>query len=423
MATFNIVVLPAKVLKDGKHKIRIAVAHRGDTRYIPTNYMVDSPSEISGNQVVGRGDAGYINVQLRKRLNELQEIYDSINDPDIYTCSQLVDILKRKGGIEKKVFETVFKEYVDMLVEKGQTSSARLYGLARDRFEDFYKSEEILLEAIQPMDIVRFDSFLRKRGCAAATIKTYMSLIKVVIDYAVKMKYIKYEVEPFQFYDMPTYEPRELWFTIEEFRKVYNDSPTSYNYTIMRDVWLLTFFLGGANIVDILDYNFKGKTMMKYQRTKTKNTKKDSGWTVFDLQPEALEIIKKHMSRSGKLHFGKYMTKNAISQLFVRDSGKYMDSLGIDKKFILTAARKTFFQIGFDNKESTDILDYCVGHARSKRMAMNYATIRPEMATACMRRVFDIALGLENAGKSDNGTDLEQKGNNSDEFTTFLGDY
>ena len=419
MAQFNIVVLPAKVLKDGKHKIRIAVAHQGETRYILTNYLVDSPDEVSGNQVVGRGDAGYINVQLRKRLNELQQIYDALDDPDIFTCPQLVEILKRKGDQDHKLFENVFVEYTELMEQKGQTSSVKLYRLAKDRFEDYFKTKEILLEIIQPMDIVRFDAFLRKRGLSPATIKTYVSLVKVIIDYAKKMKYVHYDVEPFEFYNMPTYEPRELWFTVEEFRKVYNDTPTLYNYRIMRDIWLLTFFLGGANIVDILSFNFKDKDKMRYQRTKTKNTKKENGWTVFDIQPEAKEIIKRYINRTGKLKFGKYDTKTSISMLFERENDKYMEELGIDKNFILMAARKTFFQIGFDNKESTDILDYCVGHARSKRMAMNYATIRPEMASACMRRVFDIALGIEHAQESDI-TDASASSLDLDEFSTFL---
>ncbi len=423
MARFSIVVLPAKRLRDGKHKVRIAVSHQGETRYILTNYLVDSPDEISENQVVGRGDAGYINVQLRKRLNELQAIYDSIDDPDIFTCPQLVEILKRKGDQDHKLFENVFDEYIDLLKHKGQLSSANLYRIAKERFEDYFKTKEILLEIIQPVDIVRFDASLRKRGLSSASIKTYMSLVKVIIDYAKKMKYVRYDVEPFEFYRMPTYEPRELWFTVDEFRKVYNDSPTSYNYSLMRDVWLLTFFLGGANIVDILDYNFKGKDKMRYQRTKTKNTKKESGWTVFDIQPEAQTIIKKYITRTGKLKFGKFTSKETISQLFERENDKYMEELGIEKNFILMAARKTFFQIGFDNKESTDVLDYCVGHARSKRMAMNYAMVKPEMASACMRRVFDIALGVENRQESEKGADTETKGYASDNFTTFLDDF
>lgn len=408
MAKFTIVVLPAKVLSDGRHKVRIAVAHRGETRYLLTSYYVNSPDEVSGNQIVGRGDAGYLNVQLRKRLNELQEAYDAIDDPDLYTCSQLVEVLKHRGGQQHKLFQNVYDEYIEMLNHKGKATTVKLYRLAKERLEEYFKTEEILLEIIQPMDIVRFDAHLRKRGCSDATIKTYVSLVKVIIDYAVKMKYVTYDVNPFQFYSMPTYEPRELWFSVDEFRKVYEDSPTLYNYMVIRDIWLLTFFLGGANIVDILGYNFKGKKEMRYQRTKTKNTKKDKGWTVFDLQPEALAIIRKYMTSHGKLVFGKYSTKGSISMLFVREGDRYMESLGLNKHFILMAARKTFFQIGFDIKESTDVLDYCVGHARSKRMAMNYATIKPEMASACMRRVFDTAIGTKREEMEQNGIEIEQ---------------
>lgn len=95
--------------------------------------------------------------------------------------------------------------------------------------------------------------------------------------------------------------------------------------------------------------------------------------------------------------------------LFERENDKYMESLGLEKNFILMAARKTFFQIGFDNKESTDVLDYCVGHARSKRMAMNYAMVKPEMASACMRRVFDIAIGTKKEQTERNSDETERK--------------
>lgn len=97
-----------------------------------------------------------------------------------------------------------------------------------------------------------------------------------------------------------------------------------------------------------------------------------------------------------------------------------MESLGINKRFILMAARKTFFQIGFDNKESTDVLDYCVGHARSKRMAMNYALVKPEIATACMRRVFDIAIGKNTENDEQNEGNDDKNGKMDDGYITFL---
>ncbi len=41
-------------------------------------------------------------------------------------------------------------------------------------------------------------------------------------------------------------------------------------------------------------------------------------------------------------------------------------------------------------------------------MAMNYAMVKPEMATACMRRVFDIAIGTKTGQLEQDGQKLEQ---------------
>lgn len=42
MATLKLTVFKAKVLKDGRHKIRIAVCHKQETCYIITNVIIDS---------------------------------------------------------------------------------------------------------------------------------------------------------------------------------------------------------------------------------------------------------------------------------------------------------------------------------------------------------------------------------------------
>ncbi len=393
MAEFNIVVLPAKVLADGRHKIRISVSHRGDTRYIPTRFLVDSPAEVQHNKVVGRGDAGEINIKLRKRLNELTEAYEALDDPDMFTCAQLVQVLKAKHGQRHKTFEEVFDEYLTKLQAEKKFSTIKLYKLAKDRFEDYFKSQEILLDVIQPMDVVKFSAMLKNRGLADASIKLYMSLVKVIIDFAQRMKYVRYEVAPFEFYAMPSYQPREIDLTIEEFRRLRDVKLTDFNMVVLRDIWLLSFYLGGINLVDMLKYNYKGQKVMRYKRTKTDKTKKDNDYTVFDIQPEAQAIIDQYVGKTGKLAFGKYRTRTTIFQLFVRKKDALAQLCDLSRDFMYMSARKTFFQLGFDHGESTDVLDYCVGHAVSKRMAMNYVKIRPEVANACMRRIFDLVKG------------------------------
>ena len=42
MATLKLTIFKAKVLKNGKHKIRVAVCHKTETSYIVTNVIIVS---------------------------------------------------------------------------------------------------------------------------------------------------------------------------------------------------------------------------------------------------------------------------------------------------------------------------------------------------------------------------------------------
>ena len=51
MATFSLVIVPAKKLSDGTHKIRIRVAHNSDTRFITTEIVVRE-NEFKNGKIV-----------------------------------------------------------------------------------------------------------------------------------------------------------------------------------------------------------------------------------------------------------------------------------------------------------------------------------------------------------------------------------
>ena len=65
MATIKLSILKYKVLKSGKHKIRVAVCHHQGTCYIPTKIELDSLSQFKNGQVVKRPDAAVLNTKLR----------------------------------------------------------------------------------------------------------------------------------------------------------------------------------------------------------------------------------------------------------------------------------------------------------------------------------------------------------------------
>lgn len=51
MATLKLTIFKAKVLKNGKHKIRIALCHKGETCYILTRYLIDSENQFKNGLI------------------------------------------------------------------------------------------------------------------------------------------------------------------------------------------------------------------------------------------------------------------------------------------------------------------------------------------------------------------------------------
>jgi len=78
MATLKLTIFKAKVLKDGRHKIRIAVCHKKETCYIVTRFIIDNLSQFKDGQVTKRPDASIINSKLRSMMNDLQDKLDEI---------------------------------------------------------------------------------------------------------------------------------------------------------------------------------------------------------------------------------------------------------------------------------------------------------------------------------------------------------
>ena len=74
MATLKLTIFKAKVLKNGKHKIRIALCHKGETCYILTRYLIDSENQFKNGLIQKRQDASIINMKLGNLLNDLLRI-------------------------------------------------------------------------------------------------------------------------------------------------------------------------------------------------------------------------------------------------------------------------------------------------------------------------------------------------------------
>ena len=193
MATLKLCIVPAKMLISGKHKVRISLSHNSGTRYIPTNCIIDDLSQFREGQVVNHPEAAAMNVKLRTLLNHYQNVINSIYDIDVYSCSELREILVRKKDHTHAKLSSAMNNYLAELAEEKRIKSEKLYRLAGQSF--IQSQGDLLLSMITPRNIKHYLMDLEDKGLSPTTVKIYLTLLKVIINYAKKHNMVKYEVE------------------------------------------------------------------------------------------------------------------------------------------------------------------------------------------------------------------------------------
>lgn len=392
MANFSIVVVPTKKLANGRHRIRIAVAHRSQTRYIPTQFTLDSVSQLKNGRIIRHENATNMNACLRKLINEYEEIVTSISYLPAISCTELIRIITYEQKKKGVTFQTIAKEYMEFMKGEERDKSYKLYKIASERFIKYMKGDFPLIQ-LTPFHIQEFAKVLHEENLADTTIRIYLTLIKVILNYAGKMNCVTYSIHPFVLFKMPASNVRELDLSIEELKRIRDAYLFKPSLSIVRDLFMLTYYLGGINLRDLLAYNFKDKEDMRYVRHKTRNSKKGENEIVFTLQPEAKVIINKYLTKEGNLKFGKYSSYKQIYSLIFRHIDKIMKLSGINKKVTYYSARKTFAQHGYNLGIQIEKIEYCIGHSmKNKRPIFNYIKIMQEHADKVFREIFDQLL-------------------------------
>lgn len=386
MANLNIVIVPAKVLKNGKHNIRISVSHNGETRYILTNIIIDSLKEFKNGQVVKRPDANIKNTKLRELMNKYQNIIDELDYIEGLTCPELVQLIKNKKTVKYISIENVFEEYMNIKIAK--KSSIEIY---RYEFQSLkkYIDKDIYIKDLTSNQILLIKKEMSKK-MSDTTILNILSLLKSLCNYAKNNNYIK--ESPFIKVKLPSTEIRDSWLTVEEIIKIRDIDLSNQNSRcrLCRDLFMLSYYLGGINMCDLAKINFiEQNNTIKYIRQKTEKRKKLNKYVEFNIPKEAKDIITRLIDKNGYIKFTKSELKNRFTFIF-RHFKTIQKMTGI-KKIMYYSARKSFSQHAFCLGISTSIIDYILGHKinYNNKSLYHYVLVTPEMATDAIRKVLD----------------------------------
>ncbi len=391
MPTVKIVILPNHPLKDGSFRIKVAVSHQHKTTYISTRFSVAKATDFHDGQVFNHPHALLINKKLRALLNDYEEKLYNIDNPNLYTCSQLRQLLSTTHSGSAVTFQSVAKEYISNLQQDKRGNYVLLLERNTAYFTE-YIGRDILLEQITPLIIENYARWLQNtKHLSESTIGMHLSRTRTIINRAIKQQLISYSVHPFLNTKIATPPERELDISIKELLRIRDSQPKEKKYQIARDAFMLSYYLGGVNLIDLLAYDFRNTPRFEYVRTKSRNQKQGEKRISFTIQPEAAEIISIYRNRNtGRIDFGYKFSYSNLSRYITRNIQKLAGELGITSPICYYSARKSFVQHGFDLGISLEVLEYCIGHSVKKnRPIFNYLRIMRGHADEAIRKILD----------------------------------
>lgn len=271
MATLYLTVVQAKALKDGKQKVRIAVAHRSQTRYIVTDVVLNSAKEWKNGKVVKRDDASYLNQKLLARLNDVQHILDEIPYTEGLTCTELVETIQHAKAKKSHTLRSAFEELQETSTAK--ESSKTVYRCSFN-FITSIIPEKTLVNHITPLMVSR----LVKEGSrkiSPISLQCRVALLSQIINYCQRNGYTEFITNPTEGLNKNVIAIRQNWLSPDEIRNIRDCEIQRKDFVKFRDIFMLSYYLGGINIIDIAKKNFNEcSDTLHYIRTKKSEKQK-----------------------------------------------------------------------------------------------------------------------------------------------------
>ena len=187
-------------------------------------------------------------------------------------------LVNSAGDNDISTFKDVSSSYERELIDNGSIGYSKLIERNCRYFTEFVKGD-IFLSDITPELIEGYSRFLRnKKGIGEATNSMMMRHTKTIINKGIKRRLVKYDVHPFVNFQISTSPVREVDISFESFNRLRMADPSERRLKVAHDLFCLSFYLGGINLIDLLGIDFRGIDTLEYVRTKSRNMTRGAIW-------------------------------------------------------------------------------------------------------------------------------------------------
>lgn len=280
----------------------------------------------------------------------------------------------------RNVYESVsfaFDKYIEQLNNEGRIGTANSYRDASNSLQSFRKG--LSFAEITPAFLKNYESWMLKNNKSITTVGIYLRSLRAIYN----LQGIDASLYPFgagkSKYSIPASNNIKKALTMDEISLIYNFSaPERSNLDRAKDYWLFLYLCNGMNVKDLclLKWQDIEGNMLKYNRAKTKRTKKNAKLIQVSLKTEALEIIYKwgqpSINKDSYIfpHLQAGMSpeiERTIVKQLTKTINKYIRQIalkvGINKHITTYFARHSFATILKRENVSISFISEALGHS------------------------------------------------------------
>lgn len=370
MAKFKASIRNNEINSDGKANIKIRLFHNGKTRYIGTNYYIESKyfSVTKGRVKPSHPYSESINAELKSLELKYEKMVLGIENADRMDITVLLGILKRPEFLKLDFF--VKLDEIIQSFKRKKSNTWEVYRTTRNALQQYTGRTELDFSEIDYTFLKKFETRLLEEGKGVNYVAIHLRNIRSVFNRAIDEGLVGLDLYPFRRFKIQQRPTQKRDISIENINRLITLKKGEETVSLekneeqARDIFLLSFYLIGINMRDI--YFLKPENIrngrLEYIRGKTHKP-----YSV-KIEPEANEIIEKYKDPTGKMLmiFGsQYSDQRSFDKYTNKFLKRVSGKLELDESMTTYYARHSWASIAANNGISKDIIARGLGHGTS----------------------------------------------------------
>ena len=342
MVTVNYYVNPKKKRKDNTFNVKIIITYKRKRKMLPTSFYVTKLDLTRGGKIK--------NQQILDGINKIIQTYKSkINTIGVeFGNITLEQIIK---NIKEEKCDCDFFVYTDLISKEKKEKTKNNYIFVASVVEKYIGTKNLDMRLMDYSFFCDIEKFVTKRY-NPGTVQIIMTYLKVIYKSAViyfnnehEQVLSTYVLTAYTYRNK--YEPEKRAVGIETIKNIYSLELSNKRVELARDLFILSFCLLGMNLIDMFNCE-KCEQTIKYNRTKTKDSRSDSAYIEVEIDDRVKHIVDKYRGKNKMFCFSEvyknyYPFKNAVSY------GMSKLSLLVGKKLTFYSARHSFATIAYND--------------------------------------------------------------------------